>query len=238
MIKNIVSSIIQSLGFRPAKLKFSRLPFPLLSKCVSLLLIAVFMLAMGITVAVYNDNYKAVIAGAGISLTFIFTALYHAYLFTRKKYVRIFAFVARRERIKKLSREQSTFILLPDGSERELMLGKRKLNIGGEYAFYFGQLNDTDEPNINILYGYESADSALAHDEKLRSIAAGEETDDAALTYEPDRNSGNQESFPPDNTEWPDDWDEDTASGTAFSPDTAGAENGNGEKIISFPMQL
>lgn len=150
---------------------FRRLPFPLLMRCLLMYLCGFFMFIFGVVIAISTNRYQAIIAGAILGITFACIGLWNSYIFTRKKYVRVFAYVIRREKNRHLLRkEPSTFIMFPDGSERELLLGKKKLNIGAEYAFYFAQRNKTVEPNCNIIYGYEpaaEADKQIAFNKQL-----------------------------------------------------------------------
>lgn len=167
-MKNKLKSIFEKLfpSYETSKQGFWQLPFPLLFKCLIIYLCGIIMFVISIIISISSDRPKAIIAGFMLTLVFVGIGIWHSYLFTRKKYVRVFAYVARREKSRHgLKRETSTFIIFPDASEREIYLGKKKLNIGSEYAFYFGQKNGTIEPNCHIIYGYEPATQA---DEQIK----------------------------------------------------------------------
>lgn len=157
--------------YEEPKVRFKELPVPLLIKTFLLYGASSAMLILGIALAATGDSWKPLFAGIVLCLVFLFITLRHQYIFTRRKYCRVYAYVARIEYSKpKLRKDLVTYILLPDKSERQLLLGKKRLNIGQEYAFYFGLTAGSTEPNISVLYGIETAAEADAHIEKVNAL--------------------------------------------------------------------
>ena len=142
---------------------FSELPTPLKNRLLILYASIAGCLFLFTFSAIYMHSFDVFIGGVVFGGCFVFTSLYHYYIFTRKKYKRWIIIPLEKRKEERFFKKNKSYIVIcccPDQTQREIKVSKNdysKLIIGATYIFYFG-LNERDMNGIdyNVIYGYEN----------------------------------------------------------------------------------